>query len=254
LWLCADQPLHARERILPSGTVELVFNLVDDEIRIYEPVQLDRCKRYSGAVVSGPYRASFAIDPLQHASMMGVHFRPGRAFPFVGAVDELTDAHVDLEAFWGRSAGELRDRLVATAPVRRFEILEEALLAHWRHDWRSHAAVSFALDAFEQSRGNMRTREAAQRAGLSERRFIQAFSREVGLTPKLYGRVQRFQQARKGIEHRTTPDWAALAIDCGYFDQSHMIRDFRAFSGLSPAALASRTSPRVLTNHLLELG
>jgi len=254
MWMCADEPLHARERILPSGTIELVFNLLDDEIRIYDPMQLDRCRRFSGAVVSGPYRGCFAIDPLQHASIMGVHFRPGGAFPFFGAADELADAHVDLEAFWGRSAGELRARLATAAPARRFALLENALLARWRHSWRRHAAVSLALDAFEQSRGNARIRAAAKRIGLSQRRFIQVFSREIGLTPKIYCRVRRFQRARKAIENSTAPNWAALAVNCGYFDQSHLIRDFRAFSGLSSAALVSRASQRVLVNHVPELG
>src|SRR6186997_2426310 len=83
-WLCSDTPSHPRERILPSGTVELVINLSDDEIRIYDPARPDRVRRYSGTVVSGPYRSFLVIDPLQHASIIGVHFRPGRAVPVLG--------------------------------------------------------------------------------------------------------------------------------------------------------------------------
>jgi methylphosphotriester-DNA--protein-cysteine methyltransferase len=252
IWMCADEPLHARERILPSGTVELVFNLVDDEIRIYDPARLNRCRRYSGAVVSGPYRTCFAIDPAQHASIMGVHFKPGGAFPFFGAADELADAHVDLDAFWGRWAVELRARLAAAAPARRFAIMERALLARWRYCWRRHPAVTVALQSFEESLGQVTIRAAAQRVELSERRFIQAFSREVGLTPKMYCRIQRFQRAREVVETLRTPRWATLAVDAGYFDQSHLIRDFREFSGLSPTALASRARQRVLTNHVAE--
>src|SRR5262245_63784616 len=82
-WLCSDKPPHPRERILPSGTIELVFNLCDDEIRIYDPAHHDRYTRLSGAVVSGAYRSVFVIDPLVHASIIGVHFRPGGAFPFL---------------------------------------------------------------------------------------------------------------------------------------------------------------------------
>jgi methylphosphotriester-DNA--protein-cysteine methyltransferase len=252
IWMCADEPPHARERILPSGTVELVFNLIDDEIRIYDPLKLDRCRRFSGAVVSGPYRTCFAIDPAQHASIMGVHFKPGGAFPFFGAVDELADAHVDLDAFWGRWAGELRARLAAAAPARRFAILERALVARWRQCRRRNPAVAVALETFEESPGLVTIRAAAKRVDLSERQFIQVFSREVGLTPKMYCRIQRFQQAREAVETLTTPNWAALAVDSGYFDQSHLIRDFREFSGFSPTVLASQASERVLTNHVAE--
>src|SRR5687767_12895452 len=95
LWFCSDAPPHPRERILPSGTIELVVNLRDDEIRIYDPSHSDRCRRFSGAVISGAYSRFFAIDPMVHASIIGVHFRPGGAFQFLGLpAGELADTHI----------------------------------------------------------------------------------------------------------------------------------------------------------------
>ena len=77
-WQCSDGPSHPRERILPSGTIELVVNLQEDEIRIYDPLHPDCCKRFSGAVVSGPYSGCFMIDPQQHAFGVDVaHLEPG---------------------------------------------------------------------------------------------------------------------------------------------------------------------------------
>jgi len=109
-WLCSDTPPHPRERILPSGTIEMVFNLCDDEIRIYDPAHDDRSTRYSGAVVSGAYSSFFVIDPLVHASIIGVHFRPGGAFPFLDVpAGELADTHVNLADLWGPLASQLRD-------------------------------------------------------------------------------------------------------------------------------------------------
>jgi len=75
-WTCSDKPSHMRERILPSGTISLVVNLVDDEIRIFDPSRSGRCTRYSGAVISGTYSRGFVIDP-RHAAIVGVHFKPG---------------------------------------------------------------------------------------------------------------------------------------------------------------------------------
>jgi len=84
-WFYDDyRPRHLRERILPSGTVELVINLRDDELRIYDRVRPDVCERFSGAVVSGTYDRFFVIDTAEEASLLGVHFRPGGAFPFLG--------------------------------------------------------------------------------------------------------------------------------------------------------------------------
>ena len=84
-WQISDAPPHLRERIVPSGTIEMVVNLREDELRIYDSTEPARCRRFSGAIVSGAYGASFLIDPQQHASAIGVHFKPGGAFPFLGA-------------------------------------------------------------------------------------------------------------------------------------------------------------------------
>jgi hypothetical protein len=89
LWALRDQPAHTTERIVPTGTLELVINLSDDRIRVYGRDSL------SGAVVSGAYRRYFAIDTQAHASIIGVHFRPGAAGALFGLpAGELADSHV----------------------------------------------------------------------------------------------------------------------------------------------------------------
>jgi hypothetical protein len=131
-WLYDDyRPRHLRERILPSGAIELVINLRDNELRIYDRARPDVCERFSGAVVSGTYDRFFVIDTAEEASLLGVHFRPGGAFPFFGLpVSELVDTHVDLETLWGRSGRELRERLRnAARPLDKFRVLEALLVA-----------------------------------------------------------------------------------------------------------------------------
>jgi methylphosphotriester-DNA--protein-cysteine methyltransferase len=255
-WFCSDTPSHPRELILPSGTVELVINLSDDEIRIFDPGDPARVRRYPGAVVSGPYSNCFLIDPLVHASIIGVHFRPGRATPVLGVpASELANAHVDLSACWGPAAAELRERLCAAAsPAKRFAVLEEVLLRRLRQTPPRHGAIPVALDALERADAGVKVRDLAGRVGLSQRRFIQLFTAEVGLTPKLYGRVRRFQRARELVRSAAEPDWAAVAVACGFFDQSHLIRDFGEFSGLSPVAYLNRRSTHALLNHVPWVG
>jgi AraC-like DNA-binding protein len=251
LWLCSDTPPHSRERILPSGTTELVFNLCDDEIRIYDPTHHDHFTRFSGAVVSGPYSSFFVIDPLVHASIVGVHFRPGGAFPFLGIpAGELANTHVDLAALWGPLAGQIHERLRAATPAQRFSVLEAALISRLDHPPQRHDAVSVALNSFEQRGAAFRVCDVAQRVGLSQRRFIQVFAAGVGLTPKLYYRIRRFDHVWQLVRKADAPDWAAVAAECGYFDQSHLIRDFCAFSGLSPMAYLSQRSEHVLPHHV----
>lgn len=250
-WLCSDAPSHDRERIHPSGTVELVINLREDEVRIYDPDRPARARRFAGAVVSGTYARPFVIDPRQHASIIGVHFYPGGAFPFLGPrADELANDHVDLATLWGRAAGELRERLCESASAaERFAIMEQTLLRQLARPLKCHPAVSAALRAFEQSHGCVDVRRVARQVELSDRRFIEVFAAEVGLTPKRFCRVLRFQHARAEIGRNSAPDWARPALECGYFDQSHLIHDFREFAGMSPTSYVRQRNQPLLHNH-----
>jgi len=108
------------------------------------------------------------------------------------------------------------------------------------HGVEQHYAVSAALEIFEKNQAAPRVREAAKYLGLSQRRFIQVFKSEVGMTPKLFSRIQRFQQTRTFIQHNPSIKWADIAVDLGYFDQSHFIREFVEFSGLSPTEYLKR--------------
>jgi methylphosphotriester-DNA--protein-cysteine methyltransferase len=103
-----------------------------------------------------------------------------------------------------------------------------------------HYAVSTALEFFRQHQAGPRVRETAKYLGLSQRRFIQVFKTEVGMTPKLFSRIQRFQQIRSFIQQTPAPNWADLAVDLGYFDQSHLIREFLEFSGFTPTDYVNR--------------
>lgn len=212
------------ERILPTGTLELAINLRHNELLFYDAERPENCSRFCGAIVSGAHGRGFAPDTAEEALIIGVHFKPGGAFPFLGLpAGDLADTHVDLEALWGPSAGRLRERLCeARTPAERFQLLQEALLSRLCHGVEQHYAVSAALEMFGKNQAGPTVREAAKYLGLSQRRFIQVFKAEVGMTPKLFSRIQRFQQTRTFIQQNPSPNWAALALDLGYFDQSHL--------------------------------
>jgi AraC-like DNA-binding protein len=242
-WLYESyEPEHKTERILPTGTLELVINLRQNELLFYDAELTENCSSFSGAIVSGASGRGFSPDTADATLIIGVHFKPGGAFPFLGLpAGDLADTHVDLETLWGPSAGRLRERLCeARSSAERFQLLQEALLSRLCQGVEQHYAVSAALEMFGKNQAGPRVREAAKYLGLSQRRFIQVFKAEVGITPKLFSRIQRFQQTRTFIRQNPSPNWAALALDLGYFDQSHLIREFLEFSGLSPTDYLNR--------------
>ncbi|EEF62032.1 helix-turn-helix domain-containing protein [Pedosphaera parvula] len=246
-WYSSDAPTHQKVRIVPSGTIELVFNLDEDDLGFYDTEQSGSCKGFSGAVFSGAHARPLFVDTREH--VMGVHFKPGGAFRFLGVpASELADTHVDLEVLWGRSTKDLREQLCAAAnPAGRFRLLERALVARLENTLEEHRAVRAALNIFGRDAGEARTRDLAAHLGLSQRHFIKVFSNQVGVTPKQFGRVQRFQRALDLTRSSSTPDWADIAAACGYFDQSHLIHDFQTLSGLSPTEFLRQRSEHLLT-------
>src|SRR5690242_13005238 len=122
-WLYENyKPLHTKERRLPDGSMELVINLHEDVIRLYDPQHPDRFRSVQGNVLSGPQTEYVVLDTACQSSMMGVHFKPGGAFPFLNfPASELRDEVISLDILWGAKADELRDQLrYASNPASRF--------------------------------------------------------------------------------------------------------------------------------------
>ena len=235
LWSLADTPVHAQERVVPSGTFELVINLEENAFRIHDSRQGGRSATFSGAMVSGAYSRPFVIDTRAHASIVGVHFKPGGARPFLGlCATELADAHVDLDALWGAAARRLRERLcTATTVEQRFALIEEQLLTRLSQNQPARRAVRFAVEQLAE--GTRTIAGLADEVGLSHRRFIELFSAEVGLTPQRFRRIGRFQRALSLAAKPCSRRWTEIALEAGYCDQAHLIREFVAFTGFTPS-------------------
>jgi AraC-like DNA-binding protein len=244
IWYCHGYTAgHSLDRMMPIGSVDLLVNLHEDQCRVYDREDVTRCRTSSGITAAGPSTEYFVIDMAEQYSVMGVKFRPGGAFPFLGpSPSELHGLHVSLEDMWGSAAADLRTQVLeAPTPDARFRALEKGLLARGRHNCDTHPAVRYALEQFHATPGPVTIAQVTGRIGLSPRRFIQIFREQVGLNPKLYCRVRRFRQVLSAVAKGGRVEWTDIALDAGYFDQAHFIHDFRSFSGINPGAyLASR--------------
>ncbi len=231
-----DRTGHKRERLLPNGSFALIVNLSEDRIRRFahdaDPIGID----VPGTLVSGAHAGYYVRDTSTPRTVLGVHFRPGGAAPLLGLpAGLLAGCHVGLEDIWGRPARVLRDRLIeAASPEARFGLIERALLARLDRPGRHHPAVSYALRKLSAAPALARIAEVRAETGYGAKRFIQLFQDAVGLTPKLYCRVQRFQAVIDRLARGEAVEWAAVAADGGYCDQSHLNREFRAFAGMTP--------------------
>jgi AraC-like DNA-binding protein len=160
--------------------------------------------------------------------------------------DELAERHTLLEDLWGQSANSARGQLLeAGTPERRMDVLVSLLAARLPAVRGLHPAVAQALEQFWTTTD---VRRVVKASGYSHRQFIVLFRRAVGLTPKLYCRILRFQQALRQTAADPLASWVDLAIGAGYSDQPHFTREFREFAGLTPEQYR-KVSPS-LTHHI----
>ena len=245
LWCCDGHPgVNGKDRALPDGRFQLAFSLADGPISALADPMGDGAGIAPSLLIGIRSRFSI-IDTAKLRSAMGVVFQPGGVHAFLNMpADAFQDKNVSLDLIWGSMVRTLRDRLrTASHPDEKFRVLEVALLEHLNERVQLNAAVRYALQEFARKPQIPRVRELAQEAGLSRRRFAQVFREQIGLTPKLYCRLQRFQNVLKQIASGPSVDWAQIALAEGYCDQAHLAHEFRDFSGLSPSTYLAAAAP-----------
>jgi AraC-like DNA-binding protein len=234
---------------MPNGEPSVVINLRDDPLQLYDPDNLDRSQSYGHCVVSGAHTNCMVIDTLQQDRVFGIQFRAGGAFPFFRMpACELENTSVALNYLWPR-AGELRECLLAAPAIdAMFPMAEQFLLWQLVKPLALHSAVAFARRQFCARPHEVTVASVRDQTGLSQRRFIQLFHQQVGLTPKSFCRVRRFQRILESVHCAREVNWVHVALDCGYYDQAHFIHDFRQFSGLTPTQYRERATTHL--NHV----
>jgi AraC-like DNA-binding protein len=253
LWATEEVDLRsgvsARERVLPTGSMHLAFRL-SEPLRLFDhdgdPV--GRCVGH--AVVGGARSSSYLRDTSTPTLSVGAQLKPGVADLLFGVpAGALCERHTKLEELWGRAAEEeaLARLEEASDPARRLDILEAMLTARLPRVRGVHPAVALALARFSTAT-DVPVRTVVEETGYCHRRFITLFRESVGLTPKVYARVLRFQRALARLAAKPSPRTVELALDAGYSDQPHFSREFRDLTGLTPAQYRA-ASPR-WSNHV----
>lgn len=167
--------------------------------------------------------------------MIGTRLKPSAAESLLNLPQcELADRAVDLDEVWGRAGKEIAYRLSECHnDATRVATLERALLARCRTR-PAFPDVEAAVRLIIASGGSMSSAALSRMVNVSPRQLERRFRRLVGIGPKLFSRITRFQRLLRLAETRP-PDWAALALECGYSDQPHLIKEFREFAGCSPS-------------------
>ena len=234
----SDVPATNPERILPDGCVELILNFGAEFSQHCEGQQKLQPRNFLVGQMTGP----ILISPTGAVQLMGIRFHPGGTLPFLRLpLQEITDQIVDLGGLSSKLERDLLHAASASSSLMdKVTAVEEFLtseLLSGKHDSRLMMLAARIVD----SGGLVSVDQLANDAGISSRQLERRFLREVGLGPKLLGRIIRFQQVFRAVE-QCDAAWATVAIECGYYDQAHLIRDFHQFARQTPAVLFGHQS------------
>lgn len=229
-------PTHSIDRFLPDGNVYVVIDLTDYPKYIYDNNTLKEIQSCRNVWFSGIRTRYITIPSGRDSEMFIINFHKGKAYPFVEMpMHELTDYVVDGELVMSNEILDLRDAIQNLhSPAQKFHFAEQYLQRTFIHRLSANPCVEYAVEHILHAPGPASMRALTARIGYSQKHFIDLFKRHVGLTPKAFMRIMRFQRALLVLESRQNTDWTALAPGAGYFDQSHFINDFRLFSGFTP--------------------
>lgn len=235
------------DTVFPSGNMEIIFNLgtghwlTDSGAGFKATPQVE---------LWGQVTKPLPVRSVGRNTMLGVRFFPHAAAVFFPEkVDLFNDQVTDFRDVSGNEVSLLHTRLLETPTWReRLLLLEEFL---WRRILRSekrHTKVTMldhVMHEIRQPGFFDNIENVAARYGITSRYLQKLFVQYTGLTPKLYSKIHRFQNSLQLVIRNEAP-LTAIAYDCGYFDQSHFIREFKSFTGLTPSGYMPDQSPVTL--------
>lgn len=247
------EPPHSVQ-VLPVPHIQLVFSFGDEsfERRMHGPLV-----RSPSFGVTGYTTSTVTYLNRGRLGVLMVGLQPwGLRALLARALPQVLDRNIELRDLFG-GVDELEDAWYAARDsATRLQLVEMFLTRNLRAPVIDER-VREAVDRIASARGNVSVQSLADHAGLSRRQFLRRFRDTVGIEPRLYSQLVRFQATFEAMDaQRGAPDWTDIALRAGYYDQSHFINAFRAFTGLSPAeylrCLTRSESGRAFDTHVRE--
>jgi AraC-like DNA-binding protein len=229
-------PAQSEHVGLPQGYADMVFRLFNGGAR-----QASR-PGSSDLHAVGTQRQAFCVPVSDIRATVVIRFRPGGAYPFFRLpMRDLADQVLPIEDLWGASGRALHERLMERADTAGWlALIQDALLARMQRaddfEPAPAQAASVAVRAIVRSPAIPALDAVTAELGICRRQLRRIFNEAVGMGPKAFARIVRFDRTIRAVESVGAPDWADIAAGAGYYDQAHLIRECHGFTGMTPTA------------------
>ncbi len=233
-------PDHSIERVVPTGHLFLIFELDGVERNTFDNKTLTTNGKFNNAWISGMHKNFLSISAHENSEMLVVQFKSYGSHPFLNmAIDKLNNKVVDAERIFGNEIIELRNQLLKNQDhKKKFAAIEDWLLSKYdKSKIPGPELVQIINDLNTKPVSNHQ--EVIGEYSKTQKHLIQQFKKYVGLTPKVFHRILRFNNTLNQIRNKEKLEWAKVAYDTGYSDQAHFIKEFKEFSGFNPEEFIS---------------
>lgn len=227
-------PVHSLDRFLPDGNVQIVFDLTEYPKYIHDNQTLKEIQSCRNVWFSGFRTEPITIPSGQQSEMLIITFHKGRAFPFLSEpMGQLTNYVVDAELVLKNEILDLRELIKDCESIeQKFLAIEANLLRNY--NLTKDPFIDYAVSNITAQPNQCSMKELSNKVGYSQKHLIKIFRDRLGVTPKNFLKVIRFQKVINEIELQKYVNWTSVGLDCGFYDQSHFIADFKKFSGFTP--------------------
>ena len=229
-------PNHEFERVVPSGSFFIILELDGFTRYLLDNETLNPYAKFSKAWISGLHKNFITISTHKHSEMMIIQFNPGGIFPFLHIpAEELNDKVVPTEDIFNGEILKLRDKVKQkNSTSEMFSLIEDWLLQRFKPELDTPKSIFEVLRIMENEPLEINYKHILKLFPYSQKHLINLFKKYVGLTPKYYQRILRFNEILHKIQKEEKISWTQIAYSCNYTDQSHFIKDFKHFSGFNP--------------------
>ncbi len=229
-------PDHETERVVPDGYMHLILELDGMERSVYDKSGTKVLRKLKSFWFAGLQRDYIIISTHRNSEMIVARFHAHGAFALLGSsLPTSGDRFVDSKSLHSLGLDKIRQQLTDCDDIEKKILFLEGFLEKCLSNSHNIPDVILAAAVFIRDNATAQLKELVEQAPYSKKQFIYLFKKHIGVTPKLYQRIVRFNELLQKIDNEEMISWTQVSLDCGYYDQAHFIKDFKSFSGLNPS-------------------
>jgi AraC-like DNA-binding protein len=222
------------QKVVPNGFVELIIHLSDRHCFLFQSKIWTHSPDYT---LIGMFTRFYEVHFDETVSTFGIRFKPEGIYNLFGIpAAEFSEDYIDMESVMGKSFSEfsarIKEQQTVSAMIRK---ADQYLLRNLQKNNINFYYLNRAAEFIRQQNGMFRMDELIENVYISNRQLEREFKEKIGITPKQYMRIARLNEVNRQLQNPGTSNLTSLSYKNGYSDQAHFIREFKKFSGDSPA-------------------